>query len=186
MSTENHLYQGISKCAWAYVFLYFDLNLGSVSILPDFVAFLFFLTAIELLSAEERELGLLRPLVKLLMGWHLLQWAASWFSTDLDGLIPGLDIIICLSNLYFHFQLLTNLSTIAGRHQSEGARYDEKLLRYRTMQTVLFTSAMFLTQLAPLMGEFWTYVSLGMTLIYLIAGVCVISALFGLRKEIGF
>ena len=57
MMDKNNLYQGISKCAWAYFFLYFDINLGSVSILPDFVAFLLFLSAIGLLKEENGSWG---------------------------------------------------------------------------------------------------------------------------------
>lgn len=183
MMDKNNLYQGISKCAWAYFFLYFDINLGKVSILPDFVAFLLFLSAIGLLKEEERELGLLTPLGDLLAGWHILQWTLSWVGRDLDGLIPGLDIVICLANLYFHFQLLTNLASIAAKYQSEGAGHDKKLIKYRTMQTILFTVMMVLSYLSTLFREIWAYISIALGAVYLIAGLCMMAALFGLRKE---
>ena len=34
---HERLYRGVSHAAWAYFFLYFDVNLGSLNILPDFV-----------------------------------------------------------------------------------------------------------------------------------------------------
>lgn len=183
MTDFQKLYGGISKCAWAYFFLYFDINLGAVSILPDFVAFLLYRSAIGLLKEEERELALLLPLGDLLACWHILQWALSWLGMDLDGLIPGLDIVICLANLYFHFQLLTNLSSIAAKYQPEGTAHDRKLLNYRTMQTVLFTVMMVLSWLSTFFGEFWENVSAAFGAGYLIAGVCMMTALFALRKE---
>lgn len=184
MTSPNNLYQGISKCAWGYLFLYFDINLGSVSILPDFVAFWLFLSAIELLKEEERELRLLLLFGEILMVWNGAQWLLSWFGRDLSDLIPGADIIICLVDQYFHFQLLTNLASIAAKCQPEGSHHDGKLLKYRTMQVILFTVMMVLTYLSQVPGEFWANLSLAMAVPYLIAGVCMMSALFSLRKDL--
>lgn len=186
MTLPSNVFQGISKCAWAYLFLYFDINLGTVSILPDFVAFLLFHASIELLKEEERELALLRPLTDLLAGWHILRWAMSWVGKDLDGLIPGLDIVICLANLYFHFQLLTNLSSIVAKYQPEDEEYDRKILKYRTMQTVLFTVMMVLSSLSTLFGESWASISLALGVAYLIAGICMMSALFQIKRRLTF
>lgn len=182
MTDHQKLYDGISKCAWGYLFLYFDIDLGTVSILPDFVAFHLFLGAIGLMQEEERELTLLCPLGKLMLLWHALKWGLSWFGWDPEGLIPGLDIVICLANLYFHFQLLTNLSAIAAKYQSEGTEHDRQLLKYRSVQTVLFTVMMVLSYLSPLFGDAWAYVSAAIGAVYLIAGICVMAALFDFRK----
>ncbi len=186
MTNPSNLYQGISKCAWGYLFLYFDIKLGTVSILPDFMAFLFFLAAIELLKEEERELALLTPLGWILAVWNSVYWVLNWFAVDLDGLIPVAEIIVCLCNLYFQFQLLTNLSSIAVKYQPVGALHDEKLLKYRTMQTVLFTVMMVLSQFSSVFGTFWANASLAMAVPYLIAGLCMMSALFALRKDLSF
>ena len=182
MTDRNVLYKGISKCAWAYFFSYVDINLGTVSILPDFVAFWLFLGAIDLLQQEERELKLLKPLGRLLLCWHICDWLLSWFGGSTDGLHPALDLIICLANLYFHFQLLTNLASIAQKHQPEDAGHDSRLLSCRSWQTVLLTVAMLLSDLSPWFGEGWVYVSLGLVLGYLIAGLSLMGALFSLRK----
>lgn len=183
MIDNNKLYEGIGKCAWGYLFLYFDINLGTVSILPDFIAFINFLAAIELLHEAERELTLLRPLGKTLMLWHLAEWGMLWFGKDVDGLVPALDIVICIANLYFHFQLLTNLASIASRYQSIDTEYDQKLIKYRTMQTVLFTAMMVLSYLSPLFGDIWGYVSLAIGAVYLIAGLFVMATMFDFRNQ---
>ena len=182
MTDRNLLYEGISKCAWAYFFCYLDINLGNVSILPDFVAFWLFLSAIELLQQEERELKLLKPLGRLLLCWHICDWLLSWIGGTVDGLHLALDLIICLANLYFHFQLLTNLASIAAKHQPKDEEHDGRLLSCRSWQTVLLTVAMLLSDLSPWFGEGWVYVSLALVLGYLIAGLCLMGALFSLRK----
>ena len=47
MTDRKTLYDGISHAAWGYLFLYLDINLGTVSVLPRFVGWLMFLSAIE-------------------------------------------------------------------------------------------------------------------------------------------
>ena len=69
MTDRHTLYDALSKAAWGYFFLYFDINLGSVSILPSFIGFLLFLSAIQQLKEERRDLELLRPLGTLLAAW---------------------------------------------------------------------------------------------------------------------
>ena len=182
MTDYNKLYSGISKAAWGYFFVYFNININSVSILPTFVGFLLFLSAIGQLKEEERDLALLRPLGLLLALWHGVQWIASWFGGDLEGFSQFLDLIISLANLYFHFQLLTNLASIAAKYQPEDAAQDAKLLKYRTLQTVMLTCVMVLSRFAPWLTDIWVYISVGMLLVYLIAGICLMKALFDLRR----
>lgn len=184
MMNSVKLYTGISRCAWGYFFLYFDINFGPVSVLPRFVGFWLFLSAIDLLSEEERELKLLRPLCIGLLVWHIIVWGLSFIGQDPDGWVPFVDVIVCIAELYFQFQLLTNLASIAMVHQPEGSGHDGRILKCRTMQTVLITAGTVSGQLAPLLGDFWGYLSLGMILIYLIAGIYIMAALFSLRKSI--
>ena len=44
-SHPEALYRGVSHAAWGYLFLYLDVNLGTVSILPAFVGYLLFWSA---------------------------------------------------------------------------------------------------------------------------------------------
>ena len=105
--------------------------------LPSFIGYMLFLSAINCLCEEERELNLLRTLGVILTVWHVASWLASWGSIDLDGMLQVVDIIIGVVNIYFHFQLLTNLASIATKYQSADDELDAKLLRYRTLQTVI-------------------------------------------------
>lgn len=182
MTDYQKLYSGISKAAWGYFFLYFNINFNNVSILPSFVGYLLFLSAINLLKDEERELSLLHTLAVIMALWTGVEWLASFVGLNLEGMWQFIDIIISLVNLYFHFQFLTNLASIAAKYQSEGYELDAKLLRYRTLQTVMLTAIEVIIRFQPWLSEAWTVISICMLIVYLIAGICLMKALFDLRK----
>ena len=178
MTDYQKLYAGISRVAWGYFFLYFDINIGTVSVLPSFVGYLLFLSAIGHMKDEERELSLLRTLGIILTIWHTAQWGIRCFSVDLNGSWQFFDILIGLVNLYFHFQLITNIASIAAKYQPPGYNLDLKLLRYRTLQTIMLTVVMII---APL-NTWLSWISIIIIIIYLIAGICLMSVLFKLKK----
>ena len=182
MMDYQKLYSGISKAAWGYFFLYFNINFNNVSILPSFVGYLLFLSAIKLLKEEERELSLLHTLGVIMALWTGVEWLASFVGLNLEGMWQFIDIIISLVNLYFHFQFLTNLASIAAKYQPEGYELDAKLLRYRTLQTVMLSAIEVIICFQPWLSEAWTVISICMLLVYLIAGICLMKALFDLRK----
>ena len=182
MTNHHKLYSGISKAAWGYFFLYFNINFNNVSILPSFVGYLLFLSAINLLKDEERELSLLHTLAVIMALWTGVEWLASFVGLNLEGMWQFIDIIISLVNLYFHFQFLTNLASIAAKYQSESNELDAKLLRYRTLQTVMLTAIEVIICFQPWLSEAWTVISICMLIVYLIAGICLMKALFDLRK----
>lgn len=182
MTDYQKLYSGISKAAWGYFFLYFNINFNNVSILPSFVGYLLFLSAINLLKEEERELSLLHTLGVIMALWTGVEWLASFVGLNLEGMWQFIDIIISLVNLYFHFQFLTNLASIAAKYQSVGYELDAKLLRYRTLQTVMLSAIEVIICFQPWLSEAWTVISICMLIVYLIAGICLMKALFDLRK----
>ena len=182
MTDYQKLYSGISKAAWGYFFLYFNINFNNVSVLPSFVGYLLFLSAIKLLKEEERELSLLHTLGVIMALWTGVEWLASFVGLNLEGMWQFIDIIISLVNLYFHFQFLTNLASIAEKYQSEGYELDAKLLRYRTLQTVMLSAIEVIICFQPWLSEAWTVISICMLIVYLIAGICLMKALFDLRK----
>lgn len=182
MTDYRKLYVGISRAAWGYFFIYIDFNINTVSILPSFVGYLLFLSAINYLQGEERELSLLHTLGVILALWHGANWLVSWVSFDLDGLWQFIDVLISLVNLYFHFQLLTNLASIAAKYQPEGYELDSKLLRYRTIQTIILTAITIIPYFHSWLLEIWTYISIIMLIVYLIVAICLMKVLFDLRR----
>ena len=184
MNTEReNLYTGLSHAAWGYFFLNFDFNLGTVSVLPRFVGFVLLLSAITKLSGERRDLKLLRPLCILLMGWATFDWLLSWGGRDLDGHILFLDLLISATQLYFHYQFLTDMAALAEQYQREGDDLDGRLRRRRTVYIVLITVVALLISLpAGLLGDWQEGVIMGTAVIACVVALMIMTALFGLRR----
>ena len=142
MSEREKLSRAVFKAAWGYFFLYFNINLGALNLLPEFAGFLLFLSAIKDMADEEPETELLRVPAAVLAALHLAYWMGRLVNIDIGAIFPFVDIIMGTVNLYFHFQLLTNIASIAERYQSEDSEYSHRLLSLRTAQTVMLTVMM--------------------------------------------
>ena len=184
MSPEREtLYTGLSHAAWGYFFLNFDVNFGTVSVIPRFVGFLLLLSAIGKLSGERRDLTLLRPLAALLSVWYALDWLLSWGGGAVGGHILFLDLIVGAAALYFHFQFLTDMAALAERYQAEGTGLDTRLRRRRTVYVVITTAASLLGDLpAWLLGDWARWAVVGLALVGLAAAVLIMWSLFQLRR----
>ena len=175
---------GIFRIAWGYIFIYFNINITAVSLLPAFVGYGLFLSAIGLLQDEERELGLLRPLVGILLVWNAADWVLSWMGSEIIETWFLLDLLTGLINLYFQFQFLTNLASIAAKYQQLDRDCDTKLLTYRTWQTIMLTIVILIGILQLWLSEIWGYVSIGIGIVYILFGICLIKTLFELRNAL--
>ena len=58
----------MSHAAWGYFFLYFDVNLGPLNVLPDWAAYLLFLSAIGKLRGEQRDFLLYTEIKRFFIG----------------------------------------------------------------------------------------------------------------------
>lgn len=184
MTDYGKIYDGITKAIWGYFFLYFDINLGTVSILPSFVGYILFLKAIDLLRDEERELSLLKTLGYILTVWNAIEWLAKCVSYSFAGQWQFVILIAGLINMYFHFQFLTNIASIATRHQVEGCEYDKKLLTCRTIQTLMLTVFIVISKFNFILEEIWIYISLALAVIYIMVCIYIMATLNGLRKNL--
>ena len=136
MDNREKLYSGLSKAAWGYFLLNFDINLGTVSILPRFAGFFMLCSALGYLAEEQRDLTLLCPLGRLLAVWNLADWLLSWFGTHLTGKLLFLDLLITAAGLYFHFQFLTDMAALAEKLQQPDSGLDCRL-RQRDRKSVV-------------------------------------------------
>lgn len=188
MTDYNKIYDGISKAIWGYFFLYFNLSInigeGSISILPSFVGYIFFLKTIDFLKDEERELSLLKPLGIILGIWEGIEWLANCIGYDFGGKWQFITLIIGILNLYFHFQFITNLASIATKYQQEGCIYDKRLLKYRTILTILQTVFTLLTAFSFIPEEVLIYVTLVLGIIFVVFCIGIMVILNQLRKHL--
>mgnify|MGYP001116165351 FL=1 len=179
---RESLYRALSNGAWGYLFLNFDLNVGTVSVTPRFVGWLLFVAAIRDLSPERRDLALLRPLALLLAAWSGADWLLSWVHGSVGGHILFLDLLVAAAAIYFHFQFLTDLAALAQLPQPEGGSLDRRLRRRRTVYILLTTGVSVLTHLS---GEryagFQGYAALGLSAAALITALCIMAGVFELR-----
>ena len=183
MADQSTLYRGLSRSAWGYLLIHLDINLGTVSILPQFAGYLLLLSAVGKLSGERRDLVLLRPLCVLLAVWHGVDWLFSWKGASLGGMLPPLDLVIAAAQVYFHFQFLTDMAALAESCQPEGDDLDRRLLRRRTAYIVLATAAHLLLGLPGGGSEEWRVIAVGvLAAVMLGAAVFVMLGLFELRR----
>ena len=184
MTDYTKVYNGISKAIWGYFFLYFNINLGTISILPSFIGYILFLKSIDLLQDEERELSLLKTLGVILGIWEGIQWLANCVGYSFDGKWQFINLIIGLLNLYFHFQFITNLASIAKKHQQESCIYDRNLLTYRTILTILQTIFIVFTTFNFILEEVMIYITVILGIIFVIVCIGIMVILNQLRKHL--
>ena len=124
----------VYRVAIAFGILCLDINLGSINILPDWLGYGMILSALEALSEEEPSAALLRPLGYTLIGWSLAEWCAKLIGHTINGY--GVVYLVVVVQLYFQFQLLTNMAAIAAKYVSQ---FEQKILRLRTVMTLMVT-----------------------------------------------
>ena len=157
METKTYVHN-LSRIAWAYVFLLIDFSMSvndfSINVLPGWVGFLLIFLALPSVEEQEPSASLLRPLVILLGLWEVIRWVGTLVTGSVFD-VPLLTLILSALSMYFHFQFLTNLSSIAREH---GLLEDsEKLLHLRTgltLFTALVTILYFLNLLELFQGVF--------------------------------
>lgn len=184
MNHQKLLYAGISYAAWGYFFLYFDVKFGNVSILPAFVGALLFLSAINLLKEERRDMVLLRPFAIGLAIWNFGNWIASWFGTSLDEHFAIISLLVSIASMYFHFQLMTDFAALAHKYDGSNRSVESRLLEWRTIQTITQTFAVLMIYLKDWIPAHWRTVMIVFAIVYMIAGFCLMRALFSLRKVV--
>ena len=167
MTDFDRISTQVRRVAWGYFFLYLDFNLNSISILPDFIGWILFCSAIQGLKEEQPKLALLEHFAVALGLWSVVGWLPLELPAWLN--LPGL--VFQLMGLYFHFQLLTELAQLAGRYQQAMVRkdHDRCVLRARTGTTVVQT-AFVLTVAAPIPEGAMTATAVVMLLVQM--GLC--------------
>ncbi|MCD8367797.1 MAG: hypothetical protein LUC48_07215 [Clostridiales bacterium] len=174
MTNREKLASAVRLTAWGYLLIRVALNLGTLDILPDWLGYLLILKALPAFGEEEPSAKLLRPLGIALALWEGVVWAAALFGVTVDSYL--LTVLAGVVELYFHFQLLTDLSHIAGKY---ACPQEGKLLTLRTVYTVVVTLS-FLS----LPWEDWTVVSIAVVLTGVVTALWICKALFSFRRSL--
>lgn len=175
----------LRRIAWAYFFLYFNITIGPIDILPSWAGYLMIFSAIPVLALYEESAGLLRNVAAILAAWSVLDWALTILEANTygSGLLYSLyaltAAVMQVIAIYFHFQLLTNLAGIAGSMNLEYRQ--RRLLSLRTWNTVIQTILTVYTAF-PVPDIFWA--AMVLLILNLLILVLIVICLFGFRKEL--
>ena len=135
MEQREQLSRALRKIFWGYIFLYFDINLGTIDILPAWIGYILFYQAIrDCIEQEEASVKLLKSICMILSIYRLIDWVVVMFHFEMNILI--ISEVFSVVALYFHLQFLTNLANIADNYSCPIVN---TLLALRTVHTVMMT-----------------------------------------------
>ena len=75
----------LRRIAWAYFFLYFNITIGPIDILPSWAGYLMIFSAIPVLALYEESAGLLRNVAAILAAWSVLDWVLTILEANTYG-----------------------------------------------------------------------------------------------------
>ena len=158
---KNAVEEACDSLLIGYIFLWVKIQIGTLQLLPSFIGYAFLKEGIEKLEAKRQSMSLLIPLAKVLMAVSLVEWVLRFFS--LANPLRSLWWIPGVVELYFQYQLLTDLAEIVAEIGTENAvKAAGKLRAIRVVYLLLRTMTLslelpFLTWLNTLT---WVYVGL--------------------------
>lgn len=172
---QSELCKAITKIAWGYILLHLDFNLNTLDILPSWAGYLLFISALPAIGEEEESANLLRPLGIILAVVEVITWLNKGFANGYYKL-NAVSIIASTISLYFHFQLLTNLASIAHKYECS---QENKLLTLRTVKTLLTTFFAIILSL-----EIENFVIYALLIIFFVVTIWICKVLFSFKNEL--
>lgn len=167
----------IGLIAWGYLFLYFNLNLGSLNLIPNWVGYLMMGKAIKELKEASPAMDLLGPLCILLAALEMWFWTLTLIGINSQHyLLQLLSLLLAVAALYFHFQLLTNLVEALGR---AGETWRKELLNLRTVRTVLAA-----VMALPVLWKEHFAVTVILAIAGVLVGISISAVLFWIRNAL--
>lgn len=128
--------KGIRKIAWGYLVLVVQLSIGTIQFVPGWIGFYLVYQGIRIIGQEEESTLLLRPLAIFFGGLAFFEWILTMMNISIHVYI--FDIIIISLELYFHFQLLTNISHIVLKYDMRKAKSLRTLAIVRTISMTAY------------------------------------------------
>ena len=180
MTDREKLVNALGKTAWAYVFLYFKINLFGLTLLPDWIGWLLLWNALLVLPKEVPTARLLQTPAQLLLFWEAGSALLGWLGLDVslgraNGLLGAAALVLAALYLYVNFQLFTDLALLADRFGCSQGRH----LRVLRVIHLLVPTTMTLPYLQQLEWFYWLAAALQM-----IGLVWTCVTLFSLRKTL--
>lgn len=176
METKT-LSSAIKKIAISYIFIYFSINIVVFDILPGWLGYFMIVSALPLLSQEEKSAHLLRPFGIILGIWNIIEWTLKILGAEWNLTLIGL--IIGIITIYFHFQLITNIASLDIDRPKR-----KRLLMLRTIIVILNTLLNLWLFIPKNLfdGEIYAYIIIFMSVPQVTLCFWIAGELFGLSK----
>lgn len=174
MAKREELCRAVESIAWGYNLIHLDVNIGTLNILPDWLGYLLLLGVLSVLEKEVKTAALLRPLGILLVLWNSILWLTTLFGISFEPyLLTTLALVI---DLYFHFQLLTDLAELAERRKCPEKK---SILTLRTVRTVMITFSAL-----PLQWQEIEALGIVVVLVQVVVALWICVVLFELKRSL--
>lgn len=140
MNERTVLYKNITKFAFGFLIILINISIAGFDILPDFVGYILFISAISALKKRYKKINLLNPLAIILLIWSVIAIIIPYFATNETVILitDFITLVISIIQIYFNFQLLTQIGAIAKEYDEE-TKLDKRLMKLRNIYTVLNT-----------------------------------------------
>ena len=131
---NDDLFTALRRIGRGYLFIHFHINLGTLDILPDWLGYYWILLGIWAIGKEIESAKLLEPFAIGMIAWSGLAWIIKLLGGTLS--IPVLSLLVTAITLYLHFQLLTDIGTLADDF---GCPEGNAVRKLRTVYTITHT-----------------------------------------------
>lgn len=140
---KEKLAKTIRLIGWGFVLIFLNFNIGTLNLVPSWLGYLLFVSALSDLK-KESSAPRLKDFAWLLVGLDFFYWVLECFG--LKEAAAFFYVIPAAVSIYFDFKFFTFLAEIAGRNCCPE---EEKLLVLRSANVAMAAAALVIT---PLLG----------------------------------
>ncbi len=119
MNVKKELASSVRFCAWGFVLILFNINIGVFDILPDWLGFIFLLVGVNRIAQHREEAKHLRVFALILLVNNVFAFVEKIFADELYGGFLVLTVLIYVISLYFYFAFFTCAANIAEEYAPE-------------------------------------------------------------------
>ena len=178
----SEIRSAVKKVAWGFFLIYINFNLGPCDILPDWAGYLLMVSALSVIALEEESAKLIKPFGITLVVWNIAEWMLTIFGMQMY--LDYISLIPSAINLYFSFQLFTNLAAIADKYSCPQAK---RLLVLRTVNVIFTVTNTFLLYLGIITegGDVYTVLTVSILVVAVVIMLAILITLFSFAASLG-
>lgn len=124
----------LKKIGNAFLIFVFNINIGTINILPNFLGYIFIIQALKILEKYEQSIQLMKPLTISITIYSGVIWIFNIFGFNMD--IYFLGLIFSIISIYIYYHLLTSISQICELYDS---KYTNKIEKLRNIIVIMQT-----------------------------------------------